>query len=246
MNGFSDVLAETASRLTVPEPARSRILLELAADMGDLYAAYMDRGRSEAQARAAVLEHFDLSDESLRELVRVHDTPLQGMLNGLSSQARSRWERLVLGVVVVGVTIALGRAVFQGGLLASASFFVWPVFAGGALALGVGAVRIRGLFWPGTSGLRNPSRGVSLILGLAGIEVFLGFTGVWIELYRTALRLTQAPGESLVLLVGWLELASATLTLTLSIALATTLLWFLVAGQAGALERQRAALLVKQ
>ena len=245
MNRFADVLAATASRLTVPEPARSRILLELAADMEDLYTAYLERGKSDDEARRGVLDHFDLSDEALRELVRVHDTPIQGILNGLSSQAEGKWEKGILAVLVVGVALGFGRVVFQGGILQVSSVFVWPVLAVGAWALGIGWWKGRRLFGTSSSSLRNPSGGIGLILGLVGLEVFFGLAGIWIELYLVALRLAQAPGESLVLLVEWLEMASATLTITLGMALATTLLWFLLAGRARRIERQAAAHLVE-
>jgi hypothetical protein len=245
MNGFTDVLAETGSRLTVPEPARSRILLELAADMEDLFETYVGRGQSEAQAREAVLEHFDLSDESLRELVRVHATPLRGMLNGLSTQAGSVWERVVLGVVVVGVALLLGRSLFQGGLFASASVVIWGVLAAGVVAVALAGIHGRRILGLAASDVRKPSRGVDLILGLAVLEAFLGFAGVWVELYRTALRLAETPPQALVLLVEWLEMAAATLTLTLLLAIGTALLWFLVAGRAARVDRQSAAALVE-
>jgi hypothetical protein len=245
MNRFSDILTTTASRLTVPEPAHSRILLELAADMEDLFRAYVEKGHLEDEARAAVREHFDLSDEALRELARVHDTPIQGILNGLSSHAQSNWERLVLAVLVVGASLLLGRVVLQEGVIGASSVFVWPVVITALVALGFGVATGRRLFLGADSGLRTPSRGIGRILGLAVLQVFLGMVGIWVELYGGALAIQEAPREALVHLVGWLETASATMTITLGLALGTALLWFLLAGQARRIERRLAAQLVE-
>ena len=137
MSRFTEALSETADRLTVPQSVRSRILLEVAADMDDLYKAYTDRGLEGEAAREAVLEHFDLSDEALEDLVRVHASPIQGVLNGLSGQPGQGWEKTVLAGLVIGVLAALYGLVSQNGLLGAASAFVWPVMAVTVVAVGL-------------------------------------------------------------------------------------------------------------
>ena len=89
MTRFMKALQDANARLTVPEPARSRILLEIGADMEGLFLEYVDRGMTEDDAENAVSETFDLSEETLRELVRVHDTPLDRSLEGLTLQVQS-------------------------------------------------------------------------------------------------------------------------------------------------------------
>jgi hypothetical protein len=113
------------------------------------------------------------------------------------------------------------------------------------VALALAGVHGRRILGRDTPRPRTPGRGVDLILGLAVLEVFLGLAGVWVELYRTALQLANTPPQALVLLVEWLEMAAATLTLTLLLAIGTALLWFLVAGRAARVERQSAAALVE-
>ncbi len=50
--------------------------------------------------------------------------------------------------------------------------------------------------------------------------------GLWVELYLSALRIRNAPGETLIHLVGWVHMASATLVIALSGALILGFLWF--------------------
>ncbi|MFC1791173.1 hypothetical protein ACFL0I_01745 [Gemmatimonadota bacterium] len=237
MSEFAQVLSETSSRLTVPEGVRSRILLELAADMEGLHAAYLERGHSSEEAHRSVLDHFDLSDSALQELVRVHDTPLQGMLNGIAKQAASPWEKLVLGVLGLSVAYILWRLITQEGILAASGVFLWPVVAVFAVALLLGAVKLSRLLDPPLTSVPGLRSGVSLILGMAFGEVFLGVAGIWIELYRVALRIPQELENTLPFLLDWLEMASGTLSLTLGMAMATALLWHVVAGQVARVER---------
>ena len=228
MSRFSEVLSEVDGRLMVQEPARSRILLELAADMEDLHGEYLARGFSEEDAHAAVMDHFDLSEEVLRELVKVHDTPFQRSLENLSGHARSKGSRLLMIVLAVLVTGGSGTLLFRGQLYRDASGLVWilmPILAVG-LAMAMGQARriykaVRD--W-------DPSLGSGLgrLLGLATLMIVVAASGLWLELYLGALRIREAPGEALIHLAGWLHMASATLVIALSGALALGFLWFLL------------------
>ena len=125
MSRFAQVLSDADSRLMVPEPARSRILLEIAADMEDLHGAYLGKGLSEEAAEVAVRDHFDLSEDVLRELVRVHDTPLQRSLENLSGHARGVWPRFLMVALALFVTVGSGSLLFSGQLYRDASGLVW-------------------------------------------------------------------------------------------------------------------------
>ena len=134
MSRFSSILADLNGRLAVSEPARSRVLLEVAADMEDLFAEYLGRGVSEAEAEAAVQDHFDLSEEVLRELVRVHDTPLQRSLENLTGHVRGSWSRLLMIVLALLVTVGSGSLLLRPQLYRDASALVWivmPILAWG-------------------------------------------------------------------------------------------------------------------
>ena len=108
MTRFSKVLSDADARLAVQEPARSRILLEIAADMEDLHGEYLTRGLSDEAAQAAVVDHFDLSEEVLRELVRVHDVPLERSLEKISGQIRGTWSRVLMVLLALFVTVGSG------------------------------------------------------------------------------------------------------------------------------------------
>jgi hypothetical protein len=62
-------------------------------------------------------------------------------------------------------------------------------------------------------------------------------SGLWIELYLSALRIRQAPGETMIHFVGWLYTASATLVVFLSGALVLAFLWFFLEARTRKLEK---------
>lgn len=226
MSRFARVLSDADARLMVPEPARSRILLEIAADMEDLHGAYLSKGLSDEDAEAAVKEHFDLSEDVLRELVRVHDTPLQRSLEDLSGHARGAWPRLLMVILALLVIVASGSLLFRGQLYRDASSLVWILMPILALGLVTAVGQAHRMYkarddW-------NPSLGSGLgrLLGFAALILVVAVCGLWVELYLGALRIRAVPGEALIHLVGWLHMASATLVIALSGTLVLGFLWF--------------------
>ena len=242
MSHFAIPLRTLAERLPIPEPARSRILLEMATDMEDLLQHYLERGRDRSEAIRAVEEQFHLSDEALKELVQVHTSPLQLSLEGFSSQLRSPWERGLL--VLVGLFVAPGLLLhlLQPAILRDASPLVFALLLVLVIALGMGGSRAVGLFRPGaeTPG-PIPRGGIRALPGLALLLLGLGFSGVWVELYRSVLAIRAGPGAAIGHLVRWLHMASATLVVALSGALLTGLLWFFLEARAASLEERAAA-----
>ncbi|MBT8397795.1 MAG: hypothetical protein HKO65_09940 [Gemmatimonadetes bacterium] len=246
MSRFAQSLQDADARLSVPEPARSRILLELAADMEDLHREYLDRGLSEAEADREVAEHFDLSDETLKELVQVHDSPLQRSLENLSGQVRGPWSRLLMVALALFVTGASSSLLFRGELYGDASGLVWILMPIMVMGLAVAGGQARRLVQAGDIWSPSLRQGLPRLLGLsAGMMVVAG-GGLWLELYRSALRIRAVPREALIHLVGWLHMASATLVIALSGALVLGFLWFFLEAQVRRQELAAAANLLEE
>jgi len=237
MNHFGDVLSGVAARLEVREPAHSRILLELAADMEDLFRAYLEKGLPEEEARETVVERFQLSDDALRDLARVHDTTLQRSLDTLSGPVRGLWARALLGLVALSVLVPSGQILVRAEAYRDAGpvvFLLLPLLAAGVF-LGI---------WKGVRlFLTHPRRSHSLqsgltgLLALAGLQVGLAVAGVWVELYRSALHIRGAPAAAVRFLVEWLLQTAATLVIALSGALVLGFLWFFLQARARRMEQ---------
>jgi hypothetical protein len=245
MSRFSSRLRNIAARLPIPEPARSRVLLEIATDMEDLFQHLVGGGMGEEAAASAVAEHFDLSDDALRELSQIHSSPIGRSLEGLSGQARSTWERVILGLVALFVLPGLGGFVLQPTLIQDASPLVFALVGILLLALGLGLWKGVVLFRPGPGRAPIPRQGLRALPALSLLLLFLGFAGIWVELYRSALSIRGAPGNALRNLVEWLHMASATMVVSLSGALLTAVLWFFLENRAAYLEEKAASAILE-
>jgi hypothetical protein len=226
MSRFTRLLSDLDSRLKVPEPARSRILLEVAADMEDLGQEYLDRGLSQSEAEAAVLDHFDLSEEAILELVRVHDTPFQRGLGRFSGQIESLWARVLLVVLALPVALGSGVLLLKGQLYRDASALVWIIMPILGWGLWVAGGHARRLMRTGEVWRSRARPGPGRLLGLAALIIVVTGSGLWVELYLSGLRIRDVPGEAVIHLVGWLYMTSATLVIALSGALVLGFLWF--------------------
>ena len=241
MNHFSSHLRGIATRLSIPEPSRSRVLLEISTDMEDLFQHLLATGMAAEEAAGQVTEQFDLSDEALRELTQVHNTPIGRSLDGLSGQARSTWERVILGLVALFVAPSLGGFLFQPALLRDASPLVIALLGITLLSLIMGLAKAVAFFRPGPVRAPVPRRGVRALPALSLLLLLLGFAGIWIELYRSALSIREEPGNALRSLVEWLQMASATMVVSLSGALLIALFWFFLENRASHLEEKAAS-----
>ncbi|MCU0613080.1 MAG: hypothetical protein MUE60_14995, partial [Candidatus Eisenbacteria bacterium] len=85
MSAITDALRDAYQRLALPQPARTRVLLELSGDLEDMHRLYVDQGLSEEDAERRALESLDLSDAALAGLSAVHCQPLRRFLDRLSS-----------------------------------------------------------------------------------------------------------------------------------------------------------------
>lgn len=138
MNRFSEILRQTSERLDLPQPEKSRILLEIASDLEDLYGLYRGQGLEEREAVRRAEEKLAVSDEALAELARIHESPFRRFLGRISEQAQTRWERVLLTALVVFIALFAGRELLSTELYHRASRFVWPVL-GSAFAAALAA-----------------------------------------------------------------------------------------------------------
>jgi len=245
MTRFNAALRDIADDLAIPQPARSRVLLEIAADLEDMYRAYRAEGLSEKEAEQWTLEHFGPSDDALRELVEVHSAPVKRALDRLSEQARSRWERGLLAVLVVFAVVVGGQPLIGGRLLSGMSIFAWPILVFAAIGFLIGATRIYSLFIKKDHDTRRLRSGLNPLLAFAIVELLLGFGGAWVGLFLTVMRILDDMESSGIYLFDWMLKSSATLCFSMIVAMLLALTWMLLVARVAAIEQAEAALLLR-
>ena len=240
MERFGRVLRRADGELEVREPERSRILLELAADLEDLYRAYRERGLSDEEARRRAEAWLAPEAGDLAALRRLH-TPLLGrLLAPLSDVARSRLESVSL-TVVAAVSVLVGLGALRAVPLA------WPpapaavvVLVLGGLGVAVAARRGLDLFVAPDRGLRVPGW-IPGLLTLAGASVVVGALGACLQLHA-ALGAPAAGAPSSAYLWRAVGTAAGTTALGIMVALALGVAWLWLVARARLVRTARADL----
>jgi hypothetical protein len=226
VRSFLPILREVERGLSVPIPERVRILRELEFDLEELRNRFMAQGLPAEEARIRALEALVPDGTALEELGRLHAPTYLRITRHMSEDRLRIMERSALGLstisVLLGATLGLSRV----DLLRDPSPFLWPVLGLGALLFMALIAKAFGLWIKGDH--RRPDSGLGGILALAGATLATGTSGVLFDFYRLAEILERSPhlGEELVR--QWLVSDSSLLLVSILIALAGGLFWFIL------------------
>ncbi len=246
MSRFAKTLNTINDRLDLPHPARSRVILEIAADLEDLFRHFRDQGLSEDDAKRRAEEHCDLSDEALAQLVAVHGSPYRRFLDRLGGQARSRWERAVLSVILLVVAAGTGRALAGSDLFRAAGPFVWPVLACTAIAITIGLAKLYAVYLRQDHRPSRLRRGLGALPALAAADIVIGVYGYSWTLYLLLRAMAEDPVRALPRLAGSLLAGSATVVVCLLSALLCAIFWYVLQDRVARIEEAEASLLLMQ
>jgi hypothetical protein len=245
MSRFREILREVNGKIDLPQPEKSRILIEIASDMEDLYAFYREQGVAEKEAVDRTIEKFRLSEEALAELVRVHESRLQRLLGRVSMQARARWERFLVAFVVCFAFATAGRALLATRFFEQASSYVWPIVAAAAAIIALAAYHSGRLFILRRHDSASLRRGIHWILGFGAASLAIGAAGFTVDLYRAVLRGVDDTPRALVYFVDWALAASATLIASMVVAIIAAVIWFALVEKVKRIEIAEASWLIE-
>jgi hypothetical protein len=241
---FATTLSQTSRRLNLPQHIRARVVLELAADLEDLFEHYTAQGLSDEEATARALEAAELSDEAVARLVEVHASPTGRLVERLEERTRTPWERLILLLISVFVVIGIGSEMLTGGFFSDASPFLWPVAAATATGVVLVLWKTYGLFFVKDQGLRRLRAGLPSVLGLAAFSILLALFGVLVEMHQAALSVeNNAPSlaeQSLLCIARIAPLIIFSLTSAVILAVA----WFTLSSRVARMEQSHASMLL--
>jgi hypothetical protein len=245
MSRFSALLKQTNERLDLPQPTKSRILLEIASDLDDMYRLFIDQGMNERDAIRRVNEKFEVSDDALQELIQVHESPFRKFLGRFSEQAQTRWERVMLIVLILFVAGLSGQQILSGEFFRQASGFVWPAIG---ISFGIFILTIQNiykLYIKKDHDIRTLRSGLPWLLVLGCVSLLTGFAGFSWEIYRAARAIATA-GDTLLPIVQWGVSSSAMVVVSLLVAISAVLIWFVLINKARAIEIAEVAWLLEQ
>jgi hypothetical protein len=245
MSRFAALLRRTADRLEIPQPARSRVLLELAGDLEDSYEHYRGLGLEEAEAARKVEEKFDVSDEALAQLVRLHHPAFRRWLDRFSVQAQSLWERLMLTLVLLFVIAMTGSQLLSTSFFEDAGAYVWPTVISAIVAVGIFLAKGYQLFLKKDHDIRHLRRLLPTLLITAFASLFTGIFGYFLGMYLAMMRVAADMENAHFHLASWLTGSTATMIVSLLVAILAALFWFVLMAKVRRIESAEATLLLE-
>lgn len=245
MRRFAEILRRAADGLDLPQPTKSNVLLELAADLEDLFRHYRAQGKDEEDATRMVEERFRVSDDVLLQLTRVHRSAFQCWLERVSDRTRSLWERSLLFLVVLLTVAAAWLQLAGTTLFRDVSRFIWPLGAIAALALALTLAKTYQLYVRKDHHVRRLRNGLDALLFLAPAGLFVGCFGALWELHTTMSAIAFGGVEPRIPVNRWLFESTSTLIGSLLLTIVVSLAWFLLLNKVLRVERAEASLLLE-
>lgn len=246
MSRFTSILREANERLDLPQPEKSRIILEISSDLEDTYRLFLEGGMDEEEAQRKVEEKFDFSDQALADLAMIHETPFRRLLGMVSLQAQSWWERALLIAIILFFAAYTGRKVMTGELMREAGIFIWPVATITVASFVITAWQVYRLYLKKDHCIRRLRAGLPSLVFLGGGAVLTGLLGATIDTYLTIQRIMPDMDKALSLMTGWGIRSAALMMVSLTSAILTGLAWFALMGKAASIERAEVVWLLEE
>ena len=184
MSRFTSVLRDLNHKITLPQPQKSRILLEIAADLNDLYEEYRGRGFNESEAAAMAKQTFDISDAALRELMQIHETTFRRFMDKLSVNTRAKYERILLVLMLCCIAVVTSQGIWSMSFFYHASNFVWPIIGMVFIAFTIFIGKFYSLFIEKNHSVHQLRSRLNMLISTAGVSILIGVYGYFWELFR--------------------------------------------------------------
>lgn len=238
MTQFTSLLNTIHEKLDLPQPTKSRILLEIAADLEDVYHAYLEQGMTQSDAIQKAEEKCNLTDEALAELIKIHSTPFRRWMVRLSAQVQTRWERIMMTLVLIIIASFSAQAISTNPFFLKSSKFIWPILTLLFALTGIALYKAYALFIKKDHNIRTLHKGVNLILYGSGASLAIGAFGLFAEAFLSGmdsaivsepfliLALSPAAEISLELLTDWFMRGASLMMISLATSIVLAIIWF--------------------
>lgn len=223
---FLPVLREVEGRLSVPIPERVRILRELESDLEELRTCLMANGLSAGEARSRAIEALIPGGVALQQLDVLHASVYRRITHNLREDRLRLLERTALALATAAVLAVETLFLVRGGTFRIAPHLTWLVLGVGALLFVTVVVNAFQLWIKGDH--RPLPFGLGAILGLAGVGLFVGLSSAFVDSYQLTATLEASPEMAEILIPQWLLRNAALLSVSIVIALAGGLAWFVM------------------
>ena len=245
MNPFTGILKEINEKLDLPQPEKSKIILEISSDLNDALAHYLAEGLPREDAIAKATETFKISDDSINQLTQIHESLFRRLMDRLSKQVLNRWEKGGLIILVLFISIFTGHIFLNHEFFTNASRFVWSV-AGIALVVMIMTLwKFYQLFIKRDHRIRFIRQGLPLIFFLGISSLFMGVYGLVTDTYITMSQIQMSLPSASIRMMNFLLGISSLMIVSLLVAVLTELIWFFLMNKVIQIELAEATVLLE-
>lgn len=232
-----------SAALDLPEPQKSRVILEIAEDLECLAAEYRAAGVEEDEAIARAQDRLLVSPEAVRALVRLHTSGPERFFSRLASHLQTGFNAFLFAAATLPLLLA-GTLVVAGEVPHRLNApLLWPLLLGG-LAMLATAARSARVIRRRCRPLATARRAAFSLLPLAAIVGAIGLLGFFWKLYSVAQLLGSGRSDDLTALVSHLVAGASLLTLGLLVAIAGGFAHLLLVNRIARIERLECAALL--
>ena len=259
MSRFVFLLNEINEKLDIPQPTKSRVLLEISADMDDLFSTYTEQGKSEEEAFSLTEEMFKLDESAIKELAEIHQPLFRKWMDRFTAQTQTKWERATLVIALLFIALFAGQVISTFDFFQSASAFVYPILGVGLASIVIAIRRFYSLHIKKDHDIHTLRNGLTQLAVLSAVVFFIGAWGYIIEIYSHGggvalpagslinVIITVAPSQSqLHGLAGCFTRSASVVLSALFISSLIAMLWFILVNKVSQIEQLDAEYLLKK
>jgi len=259
MNRFKHLLTFINQRLKLPQPTKSRILLEIAADLQDLFQFYLQKGYDETTAAKMAEEKINLTDETLNELIQVHQSFFRRLMDRLPAKMLTKWERAVFVIMLLFLAAMSKTIVFSSDFLIQASRLVWPVLILFSITMIYSIPQFYNLFIKRNHVVKKLRKQANIILTLGILNLFFGIMCYLTEIFNAGSRVVlfvhhlmhiiyvtpENSDQTLIEITSWMMKSSSLVMVTLIVTIFTAIIWYTLMNKILKIEQAEALVLLE-
>ena len=260
MENFKTVLREINDNLDLPQPTKSRIILEIAADLNDAFNMYKQQGLDDKEASLKAKTTFKLNKKNLNDLIKIHQTPFRKWFDQLSERGQNMLERTIFSIIMILVVISGFYTAFASKIVLEVSSFIWIIFVVFLVALTLFILKVYHIYIKRDHTLEKIKRGVSGLLILSASVIILCVIGYFLELFRFGnyahiletkmiyLLYTTDPVFPQIFweMIDWMITSSAFIMTSMLFSILIAFMWFILMNKISKIESAEAEVLLAE
>jgi hypothetical protein len=186
MNRFKETLQEINQRLVLPQPLKSRVMLEMSADLNDAYDYFIQQGKNPMQAQKMAEEKFTLTDQSIKELAMMHQSFFRKLADSTSQYRINILEKACVAIILFILAYLSVSVLLSENFKMFASIYNWPILGFTLSAISFFLYKSYVLYLKKDHQPLEIRRGLTVLLLFGGLSFFTSFMGYFIDLLYLA------------------------------------------------------------